>query len=171
MSEVGIHALLHTQTLKEVERWTVSSVTESHPRWWFEGSSVLSVSQSLFHFLLSISLFVNPVSLYISHSTWLSLSPPLALSLSLSLSLFSYWSISLPFWSFLMPGLPWNVFLYSWPAGMRGSYQTSQMVELFLVLKSWTWNDTLAKLMTVTADIILVGNKFTTLPTASQKLK
>lgn len=95
------------------------------------------------------------------------------LSLSLCLfPLFFCWSVSLPFWSFLVFDLPWAVFLSSWPAGMRGSYQTSQMVEFFLIRKSWTWNNTLAKLMTVAADMSLVANKFTTtLSTASQKLE
>lgn len=75
-----IHALLYTQTLKVEEGWTVSSVTESRPWWWFKDSCLFCLSQSVFHFFLSTSLFVNPVSLYISHSPCLSLSPPLDLS-------------------------------------------------------------------------------------------
>lgn len=106
--------------------------------------AVLFVSHSQ-SFTFSYPLvYLSTLSVYTSLILPVSLSPHLLISLALSFSLFPYWSVFLPFWSFLVSNLPWAVFQSSWPAGMRGSYQTSQMVEVFLVMKSWTWNNTLA---------------------------
>lgn len=163
--------------------------THRHSRWGKDGhfhqslspahGGALKVAVSFLSLTVTLSLssyplvYLSTVSVHTSLILPVSLSPLLSLSVSLTLSfsLFSYWCVSLPFWSFLVPDLRWSPFLSCWPAGMRGSYQTSQMVGFFLVLESWPWNDTLVKAMTVAADMSSVGNKFTTrIPTASEKL-
>lgn len=143
MSEVGLYSctLIHTDTQG-------GGKVDSFISHWAHGGGLkiavffVSHSQS---FTFSYPLvYLSTLSVYTSLILPVSLSPHLLISLALSFSLFPYWSVFLPFWSFLVSNLPWTVFQSSWPAGMRGSYQTSQMVEVFLVMKSWTWNNTLA---------------------------
>lgn len=129
------------------------SYTHRHSRWRRGGQFHQSLSPAHGGGLKIAVLFV-------SHSQSFTFSYPLvylstqSIHLSFSLSLPTSWSLSLCLslcfptgLSFCPSGHFWCLTFLgqsSWPAGMRGSYQTSQMVEVFLVMKSWTWNNTLA---------------------------